>query len=105
MGYAAAVAVVLIWRGFRRPAAWMLVVMVATTATTTLVKGLVDRPRPPYEPMVLHDGSFPSGHASNAAAAAGVAIVLATLFLRRRNQRRLVTVVAVGLAVLSGSTG
>jgi len=100
--YVAIAALVLIWRGFRRPAAWIVVVILGTMLSTTLIKALVDRSRPDYELMVLNDGSFPSGHSSWAAAAAGVAIVLASLFVRRRNQRRLVGVLAVAFALLVG---
>ena len=100
--YGAVVAVLLTYRGFRRPAAWMLAVLAGTWLTTTVVKALVDRSRPPYALTRVLDGSFPSGHASESAAAAGVAIVLATLFLRRHRQRRAVTVVALSLAFLVG---
>jgi YegS/Rv2252/BmrU family lipid kinase len=70
--------------------------------TTTILKNVFERPRPNYAHMQLLDGGFPSGHSSGAACAAGIAIVLATLFLRRRNQRRLVSVVAVLFALMVG---
>jgi diacylglycerol kinase family enzyme/membrane-associated phospholipid phosphatase len=100
--YAVVVAAVLVWRGFRRPALWMLIVLLGTSVSTTLLKLVVGRQRPDGALMTLHDGSFPSGHSSNAAAWAGIVIVLATMFVRRRNQRRLVTVLALSLAFLIG---
>jgi YegS/Rv2252/BmrU family lipid kinase len=46
--------------------------------------------------------SFPSGHATGIAAAAGVVIVLATLLVRRRSLRRTLMVIALALALLVG---
>jgi diacylglycerol kinase family enzyme/membrane-associated phospholipid phosphatase len=102
IAYALVAAAILVWRGFRRPALWLLVVLLGTSLSTTLLKVLVGRDRPPGALMTLRDGSFPSGHSSNAAAWAGIAIVLATMFLRRRNQRRLVAVLALAFAFLVG---
>jgi diacylglycerol kinase family enzyme/membrane-associated phospholipid phosphatase len=92
----------LVWKGFRRTAVWVVVVTAATSATTTLMKVTLHRPRPSYAHMHLLDFSFPSGHSSGIAAAAGIAIVLGTIFLRRRNQRRIVVVIAVLVALLIG---
>ena len=92
----------LVVRGFRRPATWLVVVMTGCWASTLLLKALVDRERPPYALGTLPDASFPSGHSSTIACAAGVTLVLATLFVRRRNQRRLVAGVVSTVAVLVG---
>ncbi len=100
--YTLAAAAVVAWKGFRRPALWVVVVSLGTSLTTTLVKGVLARPRPDYAHMTLLDGAFPSGHSSGMAAAAGIAMVLGTLFLRRSNQRRLVVVVAVAMTLLIG---
>jgi YegS/Rv2252/BmrU family lipid kinase len=100
--YTALVAALLAYRGFPRPAVWMLAVSLGAAATTTLLKRLFARERPDYAHMQLVDGGFPSGHSSGAAAAAGIAIVLAVLFLRRRTQRRLVTALALTFALLIG---
>jgi YegS/Rv2252/BmrU family lipid kinase len=89
-------------KGFRRPALWIVVVMLGAWLTTTLLKRVFERPRPDYAHMQLLDGGFPSGHSTGMAAAAGIAIVLATIFLRRRSQRRLVTVFALLAALLIG---
>ena len=100
--YTAVVAGVLVWKGFGRTAAWVVLVAAGCSATTTLLKLLFDRERPEYALVPLSDLGFPSGHSSGMATAAGIMIVLATIFLRRRSQRRLVTVLAVLLALLVG---
>ena len=92
----------LAWKRFPRPAAWVLAVVLVTIAATTLLKIVVDRPRPDNAQMQLVDGAFPSGHSSGTAALAGCGIVLAFLFLRRRNHRRAVVVVAVLVTLLVG---
>ncbi len=97
--YTAVVVVVLVSKGFRRPATWLVVVSLGSWLTTWLLKRLLQRPRPDYAHMELLDGGFPSGHSSGAACAAGIAIVLAVVFLRRRNQRRVVTSVAILIAL------
>ncbi len=102
LGYAVVVAALLVWRGFRRPALWMLLVLVGTSLSTSALKAVVGRQRPDGALQTLHDGSFPSGHSSNVAAAAGIAIVLTTMFVRRRSQRRLYTGLAVAVAGLIG---
>jgi YegS/Rv2252/BmrU family lipid kinase len=98
-----AVAGLLAYRGFRRPAVWMLLVSLGALVTTTVLKEVFSRERPDYAHMHLRDGGFPSGHSSGMACAAGIAIVLAALFLRRRGQRRLVVAAAVLLTLAIGS--
>ena len=100
--YTALVAAWLVWRGFRRPALWLVAVVIGTASTTTILKNVFDRPRPAYAHMQLHDAGFPSGHATYAATAAGVAMILAALFVRRSSQRRVVAGLAVLFAVLIG---
>lgn len=100
--YTLVAVVALAVKGFRRTALWVVGVGLGVLVTTWLMKVGFERPRPSYAHMQLRDGSFPSGHSSGIACAAGIAIVLAVLFLRRRSQRRLVAVVAVGLALLVG---
>ena len=97
-----AVAAVLAWKRFPWTAAWVVVVAAGTSATTTAMKLLFERERPSYAHMELSDFGFPSGHSSGMAAIAGISIVLATIFLRRRNQRRIVAVLAVLAALLIG---
>lgn len=94
----AALAVWLLVLHQRRAAAYAVGVMVVTSLLTTAVKLWVGRDRPQWQDSLhlLESKSFPSGHASSAAAYAGVLIVLAQLFLRRASTRRAVT-----LAVLS----
>ncbi|QIK68072.1 phosphatase PAP2 family protein [Nocardioides sp. HDW12B] len=99
---AVAVAMLLVVRGFRRPATWLVLVMTGCWTSTLLLKWLVGRARPEYALDSLPDGSFPSGHSSAIACAAGVTLVLATLFVRRRSQRRMVAVLVTSVAVLVG---
>jgi YegS/Rv2252/BmrU family lipid kinase len=102
--YTAVAAAVLVWRKHVRAAIWTVGVMVAASLTTYVLKGLLQRKRPVWPDPVttLTSFSFPSGHATGIAAAAGVIIVLATLLVRRRGARRLLTVIALGLALLVG---
>ncbi|WP_244242481.1 YegS/Rv2252/BmrU family lipid kinase [Nocardioides seonyuensis] len=90
-------AVWLFVRGQRRAAAFAVFVMVVTALATTVLKLWLGRDRPQWQDTVgLHDThSFPSGHASSAAAFAGILIVLALLFVRRSQLRRLATGVAL----------
>src|SRR5699024_6274873 len=73
------------------------IVMAVTSLATTGLKLWLGRERPEWQDAVGTHAthSFPSGHASSAAAFAGVLVVLAVIFIRRRALRRL----AVGAAV------
>jgi diacylglycerol kinase family enzyme/membrane-associated phospholipid phosphatase len=97
------VAVVVGLRGFRRTASWLAVVPLGCQLTTIVMKEVFARPRPSFAAVHLEEFSFPSGHATGSACAAGVAMVLATLFVRRGGQRRLVAVLAVCFALLVGA--
>jgi YegS/Rv2252/BmrU family lipid kinase len=100
--YAAIAAIWLTSKGFRRPALWLLVVIAAAPLTTALLKRVFERERPDYAHMHLSDAAFPSGHATGAATAAGIAVMLGVIFVRRRQQRRLVAVLATAFALLVG---
>jgi YegS/Rv2252/BmrU family lipid kinase len=97
-------AVGLALRKHPRAATWTILVMSGAALTTSVLKEVFDRTRPVWEDPIhaLDSFSFPSGHASGIASAAGVAIVLTSLLVRRRGIRRLVTWVALGLVVLVG---
>jgi YegS/Rv2252/BmrU family lipid kinase len=88
-----------------RAAVWTIGVMLAASLTTYILKALLHRHRPVWPDPVetLTSFSFPSGHATGIAAAAGVAIVLAQMLVRRRGLRRTAFVVAVGVALLVGA--
>ncbi|WP_307816537.1 diacylglycerol kinase family protein [Nocardioides limicola] len=84
----------LLWaRSHPRAAIYTALVMVLTALVTSVMKATVGRERPAWQPegTLLTEGSFPSGHASGITALAGVAIVLAWLFLRKRGLKVLVT--------------
>lgn len=95
-------AALLAWKSYHRAALWTIGVMSSVALATWLLKNLVGRVRPVWdEPILaLTSYSFPSGHATGAAGAAGVAIVLVHLLVRRRGVRRIATVLAVVVAVL-----
>ncbi len=103
--YTAVAAGLLALRKHVRPALWTIGVMLGASLTTYVVKVTLHRKRPVWiDPVqTLHSFSFPSGHSSGIASAAGVAIVLAFLLVRRRGLRRaivagsLVLVAVVGL--------
>ncbi|CAA9332648.1 MAG: hypothetical protein AVDCRST_MAG36-1011 [uncultured Nocardioidaceae bacterium] len=99
----ALVALLLAVRGFRRTALWLAVVPSCCQLTTVAMKAGFARPRPSYAHMELTDLSFPSGHATGSACAAGVVMVLATVFVRRGGQRRLVAATAVLFALVVGT--
>jgi diacylglycerol kinase family enzyme/membrane-associated phospholipid phosphatase len=102
--YTVAAAALLVVNHHRRAATYVVFVVVLATASSRVVKLAVDRPRPHVPPVIhrLPDPSYPSGHATFVAAAAGIAIVLASLFVRKRGVRRLVGLVAVVVALLVG---
>ncbi|HEX7716398.1 MAG TPA: phosphatase PAP2 family protein [Marmoricola sp.] len=97
-------AVVLVVKGYRRAAIWAVLVLGVARASYYLLKQLLERPRPHWaEPIDRVGGwSFPSGHATEIAAAAGVAIVLAAMLLRQRWVRRLTIVLSVVVALAVG---
>lgn len=101
----AVVAVALFAKNHRRAAIWTVLVMVGTSLATRGFKLLVDRDRPVWDHPIqtLSSPSFPSAHASGIASAAGVAIVLATMLVRKRGLRRGIAGFAVTVALLVGA--
>ncbi|MGZ4495522.1 MAG: YegS/Rv2252/BmrU family lipid kinase [Nocardioides sp.] len=102
--YTAIAAAVLAVRKHWRAAVWTIGVMLGASLTTWLIKGFLHRKRPvwPNPVQTLASYSFPSGHATGIAAAAGVTIVLTFLLVRRRGARRTAVAGALALAVLVG---
>ena len=102
--YTAITAVALAWRGYRRTGVWVVVVMTGASLTTYAMKVLLHRRRPVWPDPVttLTSYSFPSGHATGIAAAAGVIVVLTFLLVRRATARRVLVGVALALALLVG---
>ncbi len=101
----ALVAGALVIKKHRRAALWTVLVMAATSVATTGFKLLIGRDRPDWDHPIetLKSYSFPSGHASGIAAAAGVAIVLSMMLLRRRGLRRAVAGAAVTISLIVGA--
>ncbi|SDH12523.1 phosphatase PAP2 family protein [Pseudonocardia oroxyli] len=80
MALLALVVGVLLWvRGHRLDGLWLVATMVTAGAVFTLVKRLLDRPRPPESVRLVEVGntSLPSGHATMSAAVVGALVVLA----------------------------
>ena len=98
------VTVLLLVRGQRRAAFFTAGVMIANGVATTFFKQTLGRDRPLWQDPtgVVENHSFPSGHTTSVTAFAGVMIVLAVLFVRRRNLRIASVVVMVALALIVG---
>lgn len=103
---AATVTVLMVWRWRSRTPLLLMVVTVAGSLSVTLVgKAVVGRLRPPQVdavPPFESSPSFPSGHALNSTAIAGMVAYLLLLHLQRRAARVLGVVLAVGWAVAIG---
>ena len=99
------VAGLLAWRKHPRAAVWTVAVMLGASLTTYVIKGFLQRKRPVWQDPVttLTSFSFPSGHATGIAAAAGIVVVLAGLLVRRRGTRRLLSTLAILVALLVGA--
>ncbi|MFI7523091.1 phosphatase PAP2 family protein [Micromonospora globbae] len=97
-------AVWLVRRGARRLALWVAVTMLVGGVLGPLLKLLVGRDRPDLlDPVARATGyAFPSGHALNAALAAGVLLVVFLPYARRPAQRVTLWLVALLVAVLTG---
>jgi membrane-associated phospholipid phosphatase len=93
-----------VWIG-RLSSGWVAGVMAAVLVTNPLVKQLVGRDRPHWDDPVQVIGSraFPSGHAANNAAVAGIVIVLVLRWVRRRWLRRTAVATAVLAALVVGA--
>ncbi|WP_460831887.1 bifunctional phosphatase PAP2/diacylglycerol kinase family protein [Nocardioides hungaricus] len=80
----------LLFRRHRRAAFLTAGVMIATSISTTIIKNLIDRDRPPWQSTeaLLTSHAYPSGHASSAVALGGIVIILASMLVRRANLRR-----------------
>jgi undecaprenyl-diphosphatase len=69
----------------------------------TLLKHIIQRPRPAYASAFLHDYSFsfPSGHAMGSLVAYGMLAYLIVIFWTSRWQTRVVVVSAIGVLILA----
>ncbi len=99
--YSTVIAVLLWLRSHRRAAVYTAGVMLVTLASLQAAKSLYGRQRPEWqEQLELHTThSFPSGHATHAAALFGVLVVLAAMLVRRRGLRRVIGTACVVLTV------
>lgn len=103
---ASAITVAMVWRWrSRTPLVLMLITVAGALAATTVGKNAVDRLRPPQAdavPPYETSPSFPSGHALNSTAIAGIVAYLLLLHLQRRLTRTLAVVLAGVWAVAIG---
>lgn len=103
---AAAVTVAMTWRWrSRTPLMLMLITVAGSLAMTLIGKAVIGRVRPPQVdavPPFEHSPSFPSGHALNSTAIAGIVAYLMLLHLHRRAARVLAVVLAACWAVSIG---
>lgn len=97
--------ILLFAKNHRRAAIWVALTMGLTSVATTALKLLVGRDRPLWDDPIqtLSSASFPSGHSSGIASAAGIGIVLATMLIRRRGVRRMVVTGSVLIALVVGA--
>ncbi len=96
-----AAALVLVLRRQTLTGAWIAAVVLVTTPAWSVMKQLISRPRPDVRDQI--DGlSYPSGHASEIAAAAGVLIILTMRRVRRPRLRMLLISMWVAMAALVG---
>ncbi|MPZ94380.1 MAG: phosphatase PAP2 family protein [Propionibacteriales bacterium] len=94
-----------LWRKeYRGTAIWIVAGTALEASTVAVIKRAVGRDRNVFaDPIDTTSGfAFPSGHTSGAALVAGVTIVLASMFLRRRSTRISAYVAAVAFAALLG---
>jgi membrane-associated phospholipid phosphatase len=103
---ASAVTAAMVWRWrSRTPLVLMLITVAGSLAATTVGKNAVGRLRPPQVdavPPYETSPSFPSGHALNSTAIAGIVAYLMLLHLERRLTRILAVVLAGVWAVAIG---
>lgn len=95
------VAVVFAARRDLRTAAWIAAVTLVAAVSWVAGKALMQRPRPDIVDQVS-GWAYPSGHATQIAAASGVLIILAWQRVRRRLVRRLLIALWVLVAVAVG---
>ncbi|WP_312856305.1 YegS/Rv2252/BmrU family lipid kinase [Nocardioides pelophilus] len=100
--YALLLAGVMYAKGHRRAATLIVAVMAVNIGVTQGLKWIIGRDRPLWQHDLwqLDNGAFPSGHASDTTAFAGLCLVLAVMLVRRANIRRLIGVAAAVVVVV-----
>jgi YegS/Rv2252/BmrU family lipid kinase len=103
--YTTVLVVALFVRRHVRAAVWVVIVMLGASLTTYFLKGVLQRRRPVWPDPVttLSSYSFPSGHATGIAAAAGVVLVLTLALVRRPALRGALVLTALAVALLVGA--
>lgn len=100
--YTTVLAGAMLIKGHRRAGILIVAVMIVSTVSMRALKAVVGRERPDWQDIdyYLHSPSFPSGHATAAAAFGGLVIVLVTMLVRRSGIRRLVDGLVIVLVAL-----
>jgi membrane-associated phospholipid phosphatase len=94
-----ALAAVALWRSTRKAAvAVLLIGELASWGTNSLLKVLIDRPRPPGALITPPTSSYPSGHTAFAAVTAVLLLALFTQPGRRRGWVVAASLLALGMA-------
>ncbi|MGN0063484.1 MAG: phosphatase PAP2 family protein [Nocardioides sp.] len=102
--YTVVIAALLLWKGHRRAAGYVVGVMITSTLANRLLKMVFDRDRPEWQWLTdLHETqSFPSGHATAISSMVTLLLVLVLMFVRRGGLRRFAYVLGVLLVLLVG---
>jgi YegS/Rv2252/BmrU family lipid kinase len=102
--YAVTASAALALRRHPRAAIWTIALMAVSVLADAALKALVNRPRPTWAFPIhtLTSPSFPSGHATYAATAVGIAITLSSIYVRRRTTRRWIAGAAIAVGILVG---
>lgn len=95
----------LLWRRRARAALYVLLVRLVELAIETVVKVLIDRPRPTVPVVITHasESSFPSGHAAGSAALVVSVLVLLLPRVGRTTASALVTLGALTCLAIAAS--
>jgi undecaprenyl-diphosphatase len=95
----------LLWRRRVRAALYVLLVRLVELAIETVVKVLIDRPRPTVPVVITHasESSFPSGHAAGSAALVVSVLVLLLPRVGRTTASALVTLGALTCLAIAAS--
>ena len=95
----------LLWRGLPRLAVFLVVTTAGGGLVDTIVKVLVDRPRPLVDHAIAtaHGKSFPSGHAMSSTVVYGALLVVFLPAVYRRYRRPLVIAAGVVVAAVGSS--
>lgn len=96
---------VLFWRGRRAEGVFLVATTASASLVFTVVKDLLDRPRPPAELQVVRETneSLPSGHATMSATVIGAIVILAWPHLAALGRALTVTAAVLWVGAVGGT--